>query len=149
MFHAPEPTRPHTHPAPAPLGSSTTAPSPAIDALACPRTASGSCGSSSVATADTALGRAAASNRRDAITCLLRLGADPDRRTTFGGPDHGRAATALHLAAGAGHLEVVRLLLDAGADPTIIDARHEHTAHGWAVHGGHEAVAELLHERGG
>jgi len=97
----------------------------------------------------TALGWAAACNRLDAITCLLRLGADPDRRASFGGPDHGRAATALHLAAGAGQLEAVKLLLAAGADPTIVDARHEHTPHGWAVHGGHDAVAELLRERGG
>lgn len=81
-----------------------------------------------------------------AVRRLLDLGADPDARTTFGGPDHGEAATALHLAAETNHLDVIRVLLEAGADPTIYDGRHDHTPAGWAEYAGHEPARDLLRE---
>ncbi len=75
---------------------------------------------------------------------LLELGADPNTRGTFGGPDHGDGVTALHLAAQAGRSDAVRLLLDHGADRTLRDALHDGTPAGWAAFGGHRELAELL-----
>jgi ankyrin repeat protein len=92
----------------------------------------------------TALAWASSCGHVAAVRRLLELGADPNGRTTFGGPDHGEAATALHLAAESDRLDVIRELLEAGADPTIRDARHEHTPAGWAEHGGREAARDLL-----
>jgi ankyrin repeat protein len=90
----------------------------------------------------TALTWAAANGRVAAIRRLLELGADPNARGTFGGPDHGEGVTALHLAAQGGHLEAVRALLEGGGDPTIRDALHDGPAWGWAEHGGHHEVAQ-------
>jgi len=92
----------------------------------------------------TPLAWAAAAGRAAAIRTLLELGADPSRRGTFGGPDHGEGVTALHLAAQAGQREAVAALLDAGADPTIEDELHHGTPAGWASFGGHEELAQLL-----
>jgi ankyrin repeat protein len=92
---------------------------------------------------------AAAQGRLAAVRRLLALGADPNGRSTFGGPTHGEGVTPLHLAAGDGHLEVIEALLDAGADPTLRDALHGGPAVGWAEHWGHTAAVELLRERGG
>jgi ankyrin repeat protein len=92
----------------------------------------------------TALAWASACGHIAAVRRLLYLGADPNARTTFGGPDHGEHATALHLAAESNRLEVIRELLEMGADPTIRDARHQHTPGGWAEHGGHAAARDLL-----
>ena len=92
----------------------------------------------------TALAWAAACGRAEAIRRLVWLGADPNARTTFGGPDHGEGATALHLAAGAGSLDAIGALLEAGADPAITDARHGGTPARWAEHGGHSAAVALL-----
>lgn len=97
----------------------------------------------------TALAWAAATGSVRAVRRLLELGADPDGRTTFGGPDHGEEATALHLAAENADLEVIDVLLAAGADPLLRDRRHDHTPAGWAEHGGHRATVELLRSRGG
>ena len=94
----------------------------------------------------TALAWASSCGHVTAVRRLLDLGADPNARTTFGGPDHGEAATALHLAAESSRLEVIRELLIAGADPTIRDARHDHTPAGWAEYGGQEAARDLLRE---
>ncbi len=74
----------------------------------------------------TALAWASARGHVAAVRRLLDLGADPNARTTFGGPDHGEAATALHLAAERDRLDVIGALLEAGADPTIRDGRHDH-----------------------
>lgn len=91
---------------------------------------------------------AAASGRLAAIARLIALGADPNGRSSFGGPDHGEDATPLHLAAGGGHLDAVRALLAAGGDPRLRDARHDSTPAGWAEHdGGHDALVALLRER--
>ena len=94
----------------------------------------------------TALAWASSCGNATAVRRLLALGADPNARTTFGGPDHGEAATALHLAAESNRLDVIRELLKAGADPTIRDARHDHTPAGWAEYGGQAAARDLLRE---
>jgi ankyrin repeat protein len=92
----------------------------------------------------TALAWASSRGHVAAVRRLLDLGADPNARTTFGGPAHGEAATALHLAAESNRLDIIRALLDAGADPTIRDGRHDHTPVGWAEHAGHAAARDLL-----
>ena len=97
----------------------------------------------------TALAWAAACGRAGAVRRLLALGADPNARTTFGGPEHGDGTTALHHAAETGQLEVVEVLLDAGADPTVRDALYDGTPAGWAEHNRRHAAAKLLRERGG
>jgi Ankyrin repeat len=79
-----------------------------------------------------------------AIERLIALGADPNGRTTFGGPSHGEGATPLHLAAGGGHREAARALLAAGADRTLRDALYDSTPAGWAEHGGDVELAELV-----
>jgi ankyrin repeat protein len=97
----------------------------------------------------TALAWAAACGRTQAIRRLLALGADPNARTTFGGPEHGERATSLHMAAQDGHLEAIEALLDGGADPTLRDGIYDSPPAGWADHGGRVAAAKLLRERGG
>jgi len=92
----------------------------------------------------TALAWAAANGRVEAIRQLLALGVDPNRRGTFGGPEHGEGVTALHLAAQSGHADAVRALLEGGADPTLRDHLHDGTPAGWAELGCHPEVAKLL-----
>jgi ankyrin repeat protein len=92
----------------------------------------------------TSLTWAAVNGRVGSVRRLVELGADVNRLGTFGGPDHGEGVTALHLAAQAGRQEAAEALLELGADPTIRDALHDGTAAGWARHGGHAALAELL-----
>jgi ankyrin repeat protein len=97
----------------------------------------------------TALIWAAATGRVAAVRRLVALGADPNGRSTFGGPEHGVGTVPLHLAAQGGHVEVVAALLDAGANPSVRDALYESTPAGWAEHFGQPAAAELLQARGG
>jgi ankyrin repeat protein len=92
----------------------------------------------------TPLAWAAVNGRTASIRELVALGADPNRRGTFGGPDHGEGVTALHLAAQAGRVEAARALLELGADTTIADALHNGTPSGWAQFGGHHELAALL-----
>jgi len=96
----------------------------------------------------TALAWAAACGRTRAILGLLALGADPNGRGTFGGPEHGDGTTPLHHAAEGGHLDAIRALLDSGADPTVRDALYDSTPAGWAEHFGREEARGLLQERG-
>jgi len=95
----------------------------------------------------TALSWAAACGRVAAIRRLVALGADPNQRTTFGGPEHGDGATALHLAAQNGDLDAIRALLELGADPALRDGIYDGTPANWAEHGGHGAAAAFLRER--
>jgi len=92
----------------------------------------------------TALAWAAACGRVAAIRQLVALGADPDQRGTFGGPDHGDGITALHLAAQNGDMPTIRALLELGADAAIRDRRHGGTPVDWAAHAGHEDARALL-----
>jgi ankyrin repeat protein len=92
----------------------------------------------------TALTWAAVNGRVSTLRLLVHLGADPNRRATFGGPDHGEGVTALHLAAQAGRADAVEELLALGAEPTVRDALHGGTPAGWAHHGGHVELAEWL-----
>jgi ankyrin repeat protein len=94
----------------------------------------------------TALAWAAACGRVASIRCLVELGADPNQLGTFGGPDHGEGVTALHLAAQSGKRQAVEALLELGADPTIRDALHGGDPAGWAEHGRHPQLAELLRQ---
>jgi ankyrin repeat protein len=79
-----------------------------------------------------ALTWAAACGRVAAIERLIALGADPNGRSTFGGPDHSEGSTPLHLAAGGGHEDAVRALLAGGADASLRDALHGGTPGDWA-----------------
>jgi ankyrin repeat protein len=97
----------------------------------------------------TALVWAAAFGRVSAIRRLLALGADPNGRSSFGGPTHGEQVTALHLAAQAGHVEAIVALLDGGADPTLRDALYDGPPAGWAEHSGHAKASALIREHGG
>jgi ankyrin repeat protein len=92
----------------------------------------------------TALTWAAANGRVQSVRTLVELGADPNQRGTFGGLDHGEGVTAIHLASQTGEREAVLTLLELGADPLIVDNLHGGNAHGWASHGDHQDVAELL-----
>jgi ankyrin repeat protein len=78
------------------------------------------------------------------IRKLVEIGANVNRRATFGGPDHGEGVTALHLAAQAGRDDAAETLLELGADPTIHDALHDGPPAGWAEFGGHPDLAEVL-----
>ena len=79
--------------------------------------------------------RATEMERPAAIELLVALGFDVNAR---------HRTTALHEAAWRGNVAIVTLLVGLGADPTIVDAEHDSTPRGWAAHGGHTAVVELL-----
>jgi ankyrin repeat protein len=97
----------------------------------------------------TALAWAGVNSRTASIRKLVELGADPNGRSTFGGPTHGQGITALHLAAQSDKREAVETLLELGADPTILDDLYHSPPAGWAEFEGHEELAELLRARGG
>jgi ankyrin repeat protein len=80
---------------------------------------------------------------------LLELGADPNARTTFGGPEHGVGTTALHHAAECGDPETIEALLDGGADPTVRDELYDSPPSGWAEFRGRAAARDLIRSRGG
>jgi len=94
----------------------------------------------------TPLAWAAANGRHETVGWLTDHGAGVNRRSTFGGPEHGEGVTALHLAAQCGHAGIVRLLLDRGADPNIVDGVYGSTALGWAQHFARHEVAGILRE---
>lgn len=95
----------------------------------------------------TALAWAAYNGRVGAIGTLVELGADPNQRSSFGGPGHGEGVTAIHLAAQAGRREAVEALLELGAGPELRDALHGGDAVGWARFHGHEEIALLVESR--
>ena len=74
------------------------------------------------------------------VKWLLDHGADPNARWTMWDDE----VLPLHFAALQGYADVVRVLLDAGADPTIRDKKYNGDAVGWAEHGGHPEVVEII-----
>ena len=74
------------------------------------------------------------------VKWLLDHGADPNARWTMWDDD----VVPLHFAALEGRADVVRVLLDAGADPTIRDKKYDGDAIGWAEHGGHPEIVEII-----
>ena len=76
----------------------------------------------------------------DAAQLLLDKGAEIN--TIPGGFDY--AGTGLHYAALNGHRAMVEFLLDHGADRNIKDTKVSSTAAGWAEHGGHPELRDLL-----
>lgn len=81
------------------------------------------------------------------VRALLRHGATGDRLVEAH-PGLG-LRTALHEAANRGHREIVQLLLDNDADTTVVEPRWNGTPAGWAEHGGHPDIVELLRRAGG
>jgi uncharacterized protein len=78
----------------------------------------------------------------DAATLLLDKGAEIN--VIPGGFDY--AGTGLHYAALNGHRAMVEFLLAHGADRSIKDTKVDSTAAGWADHGGHVELRDLLVE---
>lgn len=76
----------------------------------------------------------------DAAKLLLEKGADIN--AIPGGFDY--AGTGLHYAALNGHRAMVEFLLSHGADRNIKDTKVSSTPAGWAEHGGHAELLDLL-----
>jgi ankyrin repeat protein len=76
----------------------------------------------------------------DAATLLLNKGAEIN--VIPGGFDY--AGTGLHYAALNGHRPIVEFLLAHGADRSVKDTKVSSTAAGWAEHGGHPELRDLL-----
>lgn len=76
----------------------------------------------------------------DAAQLLLDKGAEIN--TVPGGFDY--AGTGLHYAALNGHRAMVEFLLDHGADKNVKDTKVGSTAAGWAEHGNHPELLDLL-----
>jgi len=77
------------------------------------------------------------------VNWLIEHGADPNGRWTMWDDE----VLPLHFAAHDGNADVVRALLDAGADPNLRDAKYDGDAIGWAEHGNHPEIAELIRSR--
>ena len=76
----------------------------------------------------------------DAAKLLLEKGAEIN--VIPGGFDY--AGTGLHYAALNGHRKMLEFLLLRGADRNIKDTKVNSTAAGWAEHGGHQDLRDLL-----
>jgi ankyrin repeat protein len=76
----------------------------------------------------------------DAAKLLIEKGAEIN--VIPGGFDF--AGTGLHYAALNGHRPMVQYLLDHGADKNIRDTKVSSTPAGWAEHGGHTELLDLL-----
>lgn len=76
----------------------------------------------------------------DAARLLLSKGAEIN--VVPGGFDY--AGTGLHYAALNGHRAMVEFLLERGADRNLRDTKVGSTAAGWAEHGGHAQLRDLL-----
>jgi ankyrin repeat protein len=79
--------------------------------------------------------RAAELHRPEAVTLLAELGFDVNAV---------RRISALHEAASTGDLAMATLLLSLGADPNLKDCSFESAPLGWAEHGRHQHVIDLL-----
>jgi len=89
---------------------------------------------------DNAFVYACMSGRIEAAERLLRHGA----RINAIPPGFDYAGTGLHYAAMEGHRPVVEYLLAHSADPRTKDKKVSSTPAGWAEHGGHPEIKELL-----
>lgn len=78
----------------------------------------------------------------EAARLLLQRGAEIN--VVPGGFDY--AGTGLHYAALNGHRAMVEFLLQQGADRQVKDTKVGSTAAGWAEHGGHPELRDLLQE---
>ena len=87
---------------------------------------------------------AASRRNREAVATLLALGFDIDAKARADVPIEQQWETALHAAVSNADAELVLQLLAAGADPTIRDSRFDATPLGWARHGGHTDLIEVL-----
>lgn len=76
----------------------------------------------------------------DAAQLLLDKGAEIN--VIPGGFDY--AGTGLHYAALNGHRAMVEFLLNHGADRNVKDTKVNSTAAGWAEHGGHPDIRDML-----
>ena len=76
----------------------------------------------------------------EAAKLLLEKGAEIN--VVPGGFDY--AGTGLHYAALNGHRSMVEFLLAHGADRTVKDTKVGSTPAGWADHGGHPELRDLL-----
>ena len=92
---------------------------------------------------------AAERGNADGVRRAVELGWDVDRRARIDVPSDQEWETALHAAAGNGDGEMIRLLLELGADPEVTDTRFRSKPAQWAVHFGHDDLAELLSARSG
>jgi ankyrin repeat protein len=88
-----------------------------------------------------ALAFAAQAGHADVVAVLLDAGEDPNRYNPPGAHAHG---TPLHHAALGNHDAVVRLLVDRGARLDVKDTIYQATPLGWAMYGGHTAIADYL-----
>jgi ankyrin repeat protein len=89
---------------------------------------------------DNAFVYACRSGRIEAAERLLQHGA----RINAIPPGFDYAGTGLHYAAMEGHRPTVDYLLAHSADPRIKDKKVSSTPAGWAEHGGHPEIEELL-----
>lgn len=87
------------------------------------------------------LALAAQFGKTSCVEYLLKQGVDPNRYNPVGLHSH---STPLYQAAFAGHRETVEALLKWGARTDLKDTLWNGTARGWAEHGGHSEVVELL-----
>ena len=84
--------------------------------------------------------------QEEAARLLVVQGVKGDTLTPVGGQT---PRSALHEAANRGYLRIVKLLLENGANPNVKEPRWNGTPAGWAEHGGHREIAELLRQRAG
>ena len=88
-----------------------------------------------IASEPAAVLQAAELRRPDAVRLLAELGFDVNAVQRI---------SALHEAAGAGDLAMAQLLLSLGADPNLKDCEFDSAPVGWAEHGRHQQVIDLL-----
>ena len=88
-----------------------------------------------IAAEPAAILRAAELSRPAAVRLLAELGFDVNAV---------RRISALHEAASTGDLAMAELLLSLGADPTLKDCSFDATPLGWAEHGNHQQIIDLL-----
>lgn len=79
-------------------------------------------------------------NHLEAVKLLLKKGAEVNAIP----PGFDYAGTALHNAAVQGNKGIVEFLIQQGADATVLDTKVKSTAAGWADHGGHIQLRDLL-----